>query len=286
MAGVAVLTLTVAGACDPAAKGQPLLTDPAEIVMAAVRSTAGLKGVHAKVEVAFKGGGQAFGGPDMQTRTTLDLDLDMATRNYSGRSVTDSAGIDQASEVISVDGNEFTRNPPNARWTQFSDFGGGPSFPTNEMLVAAIGAVIDGGGAGLTLADSEPCGEMTCYHVIAELNRAATWQLIAPLAMGGTANEAPPPDFPVPALAIDMLVDQATRALLVAKTTVVTQGISIDLAVTLSNHDVEVVIAPPPPGMVDQMNNGFGGGGVITNVGGEVAPAPEPASAESPQPLP
>jgi hypothetical protein len=38
--------------------------------------------------------------------------------------------------------------------------------------------------------------------------------------------------------------------------------------------------------MVDQMNNGFGGGGVITNVGGKVAPVPEPASAESPQPLP
>jgi hypothetical protein len=222
----------------------------------------------------------------MQGRTTLDLDLDLATRNYAGRSVSGVGGVDQTSEVISVDGKQFTRNPPDARWTQFPNFGGGPVFPTNDVVVAAIRALIEGGGTGLTLADPQPCGDATCYHVIAELNKAATWQLLAPIVVGGPASGPPPPDFPVPALAIDMLVDQATRALLVAKTTLVTQGISVDLAVTLSNHDVEVLIAPPPPGMVDQMNNGFGGGGVITDVGDEVTPAPEPASAESPQPLP
>jgi hypothetical protein len=278
LAGLFVIVVAGAVACDSGTSALPLLTDPAEIVMAAVRSTAALRGVHARVEVSFQDG-QALGGPAPAGISTFELDLDMATRDYAGRTINaGGGGIGETSEIIHVGGQQFNRSGPNARWTQFPDFGGVP-FPTNDDLVATIGTAIGGGGAQLRLADPESCGDATCYHVIAELDKAATWRLIAPLT-GGRAGGPPPPDFPVPALTIDLLVHQATRALIQARTTVTTQGTSIDLAVTLSNHDVEVVIVPPPPAMVDNV-----GVGIPQPVPADPAPpTPQPASPESPQP--
>jgi hypothetical protein len=275
-----VIVAATTGGCDSGTKALPLLTDPAEVVMAAVRSTAALRGVHVLMEVSFQAeGGQAFGGPAPAGRSTFELDIDMATRDYAGRTINSGGGLDFTSEIIHVGGQQFDLSAPNARWTQFPDIGGMP-FPPNDELVAVVGAAIGGGGAHLTLADAEPCRDATCYHVIAELDKAATWRLLAPLT-GGRVGGPPPPDFPVPALTIDMLVDQATRALILAKTTVTMQGTSVNLAVSLSNHDVEVVIAPPPPALVDNVNMGVPQPAPAEQ---EAMPTPQPASPESPQP--
>ena len=287
--GLVLLTLLAAVGCQSASNGgQPLLTDPAEVVMAGVRSTAALHAVHARFDISAQmAGGQQLGGPQQQfsSRATMDLDIDLDTRSLAGRSLmTGIGGPDQTSDVILVGGQQFSRNAPDTRWTQFS-LGPTMPFPTNEQLVASISAVVENGGAQLSLAEPEACGEVTCYHAVADLDPNATWQLMAPVFMGGPASGPPPAGAGIPPITLHLLVDQSTRALIAVNTAISMQGNVTTLAVTLSNHDVPIQIVAPPPALVDQMNNGFGGGGVITNVGGAVpipTPAPVPAAVESP----
>ena len=288
--GLVLLTLLAAVGCQSASNGgQPLLTDPAEVVMAGVRSTAALHAVHARFDISAQmAGGQQLGGPQQQfsSRVAMDLDIDLDTRSLAGRSVmAGMGGPDQTSDVILVGGQQFSRNAPDTRWTQFS-LGPTMPFPTNEQLVESISAVIENGGAQLSLTEPEACGEATCYHAVADIDPTATWQLMAPVVMGGPASGPPPAGAGIPPVTLHLLIDQSTRALIAVRTTVSMQGSVTTLDVTLSNHDVPIQIVAPPPALVDQMNNGFGGGGVITNVGGAVpvpTPAPVPAAVESPE---
>jgi hypothetical protein len=286
--GIAMLGVLAAVGCQPASNGgQPLLTDPAEVVMAGVRSTAALHAVHARFDISAQmAGGQQLGGPQQQfsSRAAIDLDIDLDTRSLAGRSVTAGmGGPDQTSDVILVGGQQFSRNAPDTRWTQFPQFGPAMPFPTNDQLVESISAVIENGGAQLSLTEPEACGEATCYHAVADLDPTATWQLMAPVFMGGLGSGQPPAGANIPPVTLHLLIDQSTRALIAVKTAVSMQGNVTTLAVTLSDHDVPIQIAAPPPALVDQTKNGFGGGG---NVGGAVpvpTPAPVPAAVESPE---
>jgi len=275
-AAVAIMLVTLA--CQPASEGgQPIMTDPGEIVMAGVNSTAALHAVHARFEVSFGAGG----GQQMGAQSIADVDIDLDTRNFATRSVSSGqGGPDQVSDVINIGGRQFTRTPPDTRWMAFPNPGGQPAFPTNDEVVAAIASTVDSAHAVLQLADSEPCGEATCYHVIAELDAEATWQLLGALIMGGAANEPPPAGFNLPPITLHVLVDQASRALVAVNTAISMQGMSITIAVSLTNHDVPVQIVAPPPALVDQLDaNSIGGAGVIH---GGATIAPEPAPAESP----
>jgi hypothetical protein len=283
-AAFAIAMISVAIGCQPASNGQPLLTDPAEIVMAGVRSTAALHTVHARIDMTYQEqpaqqpgdlpgpGNEAMGG-----RSTIELDIDLATRDFAGRSVNSiRGGLEQTSELIFVGGQQFTRNLPDVRWIQFPNFANQVSFPSNEVLLAGVSSMIEGGGVAFQLADAEACGDATCYHVVADLSSEATWQLLGPVFMGGPATGPPPAGLNLPPVTIHILVDQASRALMVANTVVTLQGVSVNLAINLTNHDGPIAIAPPPPGMVDKMDMN-GGGGVV---------APQPMPAETPQPAP
>jgi hypothetical protein len=270
-----VATTLAAVACQPASTaGQPILTDPAEIVMAGVNSTASLHSVHARLEVSFgRGGIGVAGGPSIS-----DVDIDLDTRSFAARSVSaGQGGPDQVSEMIIVGGQQFVRMPPDPRWTGFPNMAGQQAFPSNADVVAAIASTIDSAHVVLNLAEPEPCGEATCYHVIAELDAEATWQLLGPLMMGGARNEPPPAGFNMPPITVHVLVDQASRALVGLNTAISLQGMSVTLAVGLSNHDVPVRIVAPPPALVDDMNMEGGDGMAVP------APVPaQPVPAESP----
>jgi hypothetical protein len=217
--------------------------------------------VHARIDLRIQGAGQAFGGPEFASGQTVDLDIDLATRNLAGRSVSAMQGApDQTNDIILVDGRQFTRNLPNARWTQSPNFGRQPSFPTNEELVATVSSLVDSAGVVLQLADPEACGVATCYHVIAELDAISTWKLIGPVLAGAPPNGPPPPDFNLPPITLHLLVEQATRALVGANTAISFQGTSVALTITLSNHDAPLQIVPPNPVLVDQFDVDFGGG--------------------------
>jgi hypothetical protein len=276
IAAAVVATMLAALACQPTSNAsQPILTDPGEIVMAGVNSTAALHTVHARFDVNVG----VVGGQPIGAQSIADVDIDLDTRNFATRSVSaGQGGPDQVSEMINVGGQQFMRTPPDTRWTTFPNMGGVQQpFPSNAEVVAAIASTVESAHAVLQLADAEPCGEATCYHVIAELDAEATWQLLGPLMMGGAANEPPPAGFNMPPITLHVLVDQASRALVAVNTAISLQGMSITLAVSLTNHDVPVQIVAPPPALVDNMNLEGGGGFAV--------PAPvaaPPVPAESP----
>jgi hypothetical protein len=274
--GAIALAVLAATACQPSANGQPLLTDPAEIVMAGARSTAALHTVHLRMDMTFRsdpnlglGGGMQMGG---QMSEEVDADLD--TRNFAARTVTAIQGMPATtSDMILVGGQQFSRSAADGRWMQFPQFGAPMAFPTNDQLVEALSSVIEGGGVDLELGEQQSCGEVTCYHVVATVDPAVEWQLLAPLTGGGGAA---PAGFNLPPLTLHLLIDQPTRHLAGGNTDFSFMGVSASVTFTLTNPDAEIVIAAPPPALVDQMGNGFGGG-VVVHVGDGVAPVPMPA---------
>jgi hypothetical protein len=281
-AGIVIAALSLAG-CQSTANGQAILTDPAEILMAGARSTAALHTVHARMDMTFQTApGQGLGG-GMQVagRMSEELDADLDTRSFAGRTVTSVQGMpDMTSDMILVGGQQFSRNAPETRWTLFPQFGAPVALPSNDQLVEALSAVIEGGGVDLQLAEQQACGDVTCYHVIASIDPAVEWQLLAPLVGAG----APPAGLDLPPITIHLLIDQPTRHLAGGNTQLSFQGISASVTFSLTNPDAEITIAAPPPALVDNMGNGFGGG-IITNVGGGVAPVPMPAESIPPDEL-
>jgi hypothetical protein len=272
-AAVAIAALVVAVACEPAAPALPLLTDPTEVVMAGIRSTAALHAVHARFDIGFTmpGGG---GGTDGQT---IEIDADLDTRSFAGRGVSSSAnGADSLSEFIAVGGWQFSRNPPDERWTSFQNAQAGVPFPSNDEIVATISALVDGDGVAIRLADPDACGDSTCYHAIVDLDGDATWELLAPVLVGAPGNGPPPDGIVIPPLTIDLYIDQASRALIAANTAFTIQGTALRLSIVLSNHDVPVQIVAPPPALIDRLDmNNVGGGFPEATVG-------PPSAAESP----
>jgi hypothetical protein len=267
---VAATAAAFAVACEPAAPALPILTDPAEVVMAGIRSTAALHAVHARIEFDFNmpGGGGMNG-------EKIEIDADLDTRSFAGRTVSSSGdGSEYTTEFIWVGGRQLTRTPPNERWTSLPNFGPGQGlpFPTNDELVTTISTLVAGDGMDIRLAEPAACGDSTCYHAIADLDADATWQLAAPLIVGGPATGPPPDGLTLAPITIDLYIDQATRALVAANTTFVIQGSALRLALVLTNHDVAVRIVAPPPAMVDELD--------LNNVGGGAAPPP--AAVESP----
>jgi hypothetical protein len=273
--GALAIAVLAATGCQPNANGQPLLTDPAEIVMAGARSTAALHTVHLRMDMTFQSAaGQGIGGGVFAGRMSEELDADLETRSFAGRTVTSVQGMpDMTSDIILVGGQQFSRNAPDTRWTLFPQFGAPMPFPSNDQLVEALSSVIQGGGVDLQLAEQQACGEATCYHVIANIEPAVEWQLLAPLTGGGGAA---PAGLNLPPITLHLLVDQATRQLAGGSTDVNFQGVSASVTFTLTNHDSDIVIAAPPPALVDNMGNGFGGG-ILNDVGDGVAPVPMPA---------
>jgi hypothetical protein len=264
---VAAIALAIIG-CQATPPAQPILTDPSEVAMAAIRSTAALQSVHARLDSLFRQGGGFDSG------SSVEFDIDLTRRDFAARAVSKGqGGTEQVTEVIFVGGRQFMRDPPNQRWGQQQVVPGQFVFPTNDALVGAISAVIDSGSAHLDLAAAEPCGEATCYHLTAQLDPTSTWQLLAPVLTGAAAAGPPPADVTIPPIAIEFLIDQATRQIVSATTAISLDGSNLAFSLTLSNHDVPVRIVAPPPGLVDQVTDNTGGGG---------QPAPTPGPVESP----
>lgn len=275
---LAAATLLAATACQPATSGGlPLLTAPGDIVMAGVESTAALHSVHARLDMKIKvAGGPDMGGQQFESRSLVDVDLDLETRALAARTLNAGEGApDQTTEVIVVNGRQFTRTLPATRWMQFPNFGAQQPFPSNEELVTAISSIVKGPGPVFELADSVSCGEATCYHVIVQLDAASAWQLFAPVVMGGAANGPPPEGFEIPPVTLHVYVDQPTRKLIAVSTVISFMGTGVSLDVGLSNHDVPVQIVPPPAAQVDQLDANFGGGGIL-------APMPAEAPTQAP----
>ena len=70
-----VLVAALAGACQPSAEALPRLKDPNEILEEAIRTTAELEFVHARLEAATA-------GPGVAQQYTVDGDINLSKREF------------------------------------------------------------------------------------------------------------------------------------------------------------------------------------------------------------
>jgi hypothetical protein len=291
---VAIALAAAVAGCGPATGEE--LSDPRDILARTIRATAQLRTVDLRLEFRTRDGGLALpAGPG--NGGTLEAQIDLVATELSGR-VTDAAGAEQGRFIL-VDGSLFTSTPAG-RWTQNVIPGG--DVPNPALFFLARGGGLPGGGGpdyfailsqavaepglDVRLAANEDCRPGRCYRTLITIPPAQVWplgiQLLGLDAMPGFQPEAP--DLAdVPAIALSVLTDARTLRLEDLALSVSMDGSTVDLLLSLRNHDAGLQIAPPPADLVDP---GFDFGGVGGGDGGFGPPiAPMPAPAE-PVPVP
>ena len=281
LAFVAGIAIVLSG-CSPT---PPLrvLTDPREIIVTAIRTTAALSYVriHADVKVSSVGAGAGAG--DFQV--AMDVDLDVRHGQRAGRIATKGlAGIAEngppgqgpdVQEFINTVDASFMRTGGAARWSKTGERSG-DAGPTNAQF-ASIEALLSNPAVTLQLGDPAACSLGTCYRVLATAPGDVAVQAIG---LGLGAPRGADVAVGMPPLTFDVLVDQATGLMSEVRFAATVQGTRNELVLVLSNPDLVVQIVAPPPGLTDDLDVNIGGG----FRGGGVEPAPTPIGIESPSP--
>ena len=285
----AILLAVLLAACgNSTAEALPRLDDPKEIVEEALRTTAELEFVHARLEAAQEVGGES-------QNYTLEGDLNLAQREFHAAvDLAGGMGMQQRSEILLVGTDIFTRTQdPTAggtgddRWQRIPiDAGSDPrnGIPATPAIAVALRALLSDPGLTAKLEGMETCGDRQCYHVTLTIAPDLTWRAVNGALVGAPpGGELAPVDPAVPEITLDVLVDEATRRLVSASTSIAVEGQSVDLAATLSDHDVEFDLVPPQPEQVVEGNVGGGTGAtpapmapgvILDEVGNELEPAP------------
>jgi hypothetical protein len=284
----AILLAVLVAACgDSTAEALPRLDDPKEILEEALRTTAELEFVHARLDASAEVMGQS-------QRYTLDGDVNLAQREFHARlDLSGAGGIQQSGELLLVGTDMFTRfadSFPGAstdpRWQrQPIDAGSDPrsGIPATPAIAVALRALLSDPGLTTKLEGMETCGDRQCYDVTLTIAPDLTWRVMNGALLGAPpGGELGPVDPAVPEITLDVLVDEATRQLVSLNTSVAVQGQSVDLTATLSDHGVEFDLVPPPPDDVVESNLGGTGatpapmapGVILDEVGNEIQPTP------------
>jgi hypothetical protein len=279
----AVMLVAVLAGCQPSAEALPRLSDPTEILEEAIRTTAELEFVHARLEAATDAGGGA-------QQYTVDGDIDLAQREFHALAELGAGGMSQKAELLLAGTDLFIRlqdgglgglggSVADDRW-QRQPLGGGNDprngLPATPAIAVALKALLSDPGITSELEGMTTCGDRQCYHLTIRVDPEVTWRAVNGGLIGGApANEIGPPDPAIPEVVFDVKVDESTRNLVSVATSIAAQGQTVDLAATLSNHGVEFELLPPNPDEV-----------VESDLGGEFAPAPGVIEEFGPTPAP
>jgi hypothetical protein len=282
----AILLAVLLAGCDSTAQTLPRLDDPKEIVEEALRTTAELEFVHARVEAGADVMGES-------QRYTLEGDLNLVQREFHANVDLGGggAGVQQRAEILLVGTDMFTRTQDptlgavrDDRWQRIPiDAGSDPrnGIPATPAIAVALKGLLADPGITANLEGVEACGDRQCYHVTLTVDPEVTWRAVNGALVGAPpGGELGPVDPSVPEITFDVLVDEATRRLMSLSTSIALQGQSVDLSATLSNHDVEFDLVPPPPDQVVEMNvtgatpAPMAPGVILDEVGNELEPAP------------
>lgn len=281
----AILLAALLAACgESTPQALPRLDDPKEILEEALRTTAELEFVHARLEAGADVMGES-------QRYTLDGDLNLAQREF--RTIVDlegGAGVQQRTEILLVGTDIFMRGQdstlggvPDDRWQRLPiDAGSDPrsGIPATPAIAVALKALLSDPGLTAKLEGMETCGDRQCYHVTLTIAPDLTWRAVNGALLGQPGGDVGPVDPAVPEITLDVQVDEATRRLMSLSTSIAVQGQSVDLTATLSNHDLEFDLVPPPPDQVVESNltgataAPMAPGVILDEVGNELEPAP------------
>lgn len=253
LAALAAAAAILVAACG--APTAPALTDPKEIVTAALVSTEAAKGVHidatidGTATIALPGVGLA-GAPIKLDGTTAAADLDLAG-GAARATFTAPALFNVTGEIIVTGGKAYLKT--TLQGAQYQSFDLGSSLPVDPSDTASM---IDGLGAFLLQPGVDPvkgddvaCGSTQCYTVKADLTAD---ELVA-LGVGGVPGL--PVDIAGASLAVTIRVEKDLPHHLAGLTAAVTAGDGnvLTLDAILSRWDESVSIAAPP---ADQVQGG------------------------------
>jgi LppX_LprAFG lipoprotein len=254
LAVMTVVATLVFGACGSSA---PALTDPKEIVTAALTSTEAAKSVHLDVTVdgtatiALPGAGTA-GAPIKLDGTTGAVDLDLAGGGAKA-TFTAPALFNVTGDVIVVGGKAYLKTTLQGQQYQVVDLGQALAVdPTDTgSMVDALGDFLLKPGVDPVKGDDVACGSAQCYTVKVDL----TADELAALGGGAAATAGLPVDLSGASLAVTVRVEKDLPHHLAGLTAAVTSGDGsvLTLDAILSRWDAAVTIAAPP---ADQIQAG------------------------------
>jgi hypothetical protein len=250
----AVLALAASAAMLVAACGGttttagPALTDPNEIITAALKSTEAAKSVHVdvtvdgKAKIVLPGSTTGPGTSVDLTGTTASADLDFkapaakatfripALLNFSG-------------EVIAVDGKSYVKTTLTGPLYQESAASGSVDDPSDAgRVIDGLGDLLQKEGVELVKGDDAACGSEQCYTVTADLTAED-------LGLGGaSATLGLPIDLQGASLKITVHVEKDLPYRLAGVIAVLTMadGSAIKMELTTSKWDEPVSISAPP----------------------------------------
>ena len=174
LVGLVASTAILVAACGGSTA--PPLTDPNEIVTAAMTATEGAKSVHidatldGTTTVTLPGATDGGGAPIKLDGTTAAVDLDLVG-NAAKATFTAPALFNLTGELIVVDGKAYLKTTLQGAQYQVVDLGQAlPTVPMNTMnLGATVGAFLRQPGVDPVKGDDVACGSTQCYTVKADL---------------------------------------------------------------------------------------------------------------------
>jgi hypothetical protein len=282
-------------------KGGPRPTDPRQILVNAIGATAALPTLRLHAEVLANVGGLV--GPGNAAVTMgFDADVDLAARQFAGRSTTqmpqnlggNGVAQQQVSDIIVTTTATFNRDSQTGRWSKFPMAGGGgfAGGPTNAQIATMVANLLSNPTITFELLDAASCTLGTCDHVLAHIDGQTLAAALGPL-LGVPQDQVSQQQ--IPSFNVDVLVDQATSVVSELRTEISMQGTSARILVALTNPGQPVQIAPPPPALTDDFGANFGGDGgqvigpvessILDEVGNEL-PTEQPAFPEPSTPAP
>ena len=226
----------------------PALTDPREIVTAALTSTESAKSVHlaatvnGEATVALPIGG-GTGTPLDLTGTTASADIDFV-KPAARATFAVKAGLTLNGEIIAVDGKTYVKSTLTGPLYEESAAGAGLFDPTLVGdLIDNLGDILLKPGLNLVKGDDVACGSKQCYTVSAEVTADD---------LGATALTGLPVDLAGSTLKLTIRVEKDPPNHLAGINAVLSQpdGAALTVDVTASKWDEPVTISAPPADQV------------------------------------
>ena len=303
--GAALATMLVVAACGGGpGGGTPRPTDPRQILVEAVGATAAVQTLHLHIEAGATMGG--FGMGNDRVMSSMDLDIDLATRQLAGRARTQMPGMPQngigngqvpaiqVSDVIVTRTATFNRDSDTGRWRKSPGSGLGER-PTNAEIGTMVSNLLSNPAVTFERADAGSCTLGNCDHVIAHIDGQTLAAALGPMLgmpMDSTSAQV------IPSFDVDVLVDQATSVISELRTGYSMQGTTFQALLQVSALGAPVQISEPPAALTDDFGGfpaggvDFGSGGmepdasaILEQVGNEIL-TPEPLFSEPPSSAP
>ena len=246
---IVLLATTVAflvAACNGTSTAPPL-TDPTEIVTAALKSTEVARSVHVDVAVDGKAtvsmpGAGGLGLPVNLAGTTASADIDFA-KSAGKANISVPALLNFAAELIAVDGKVYTKTTLGGPLYQVSDASEAPvDLSDTRGMIDNLGDLLLKKGVTLVKGEDVACGSRQCYTVSTDLTAAQLG------AAGAGALSSLPVDLTGASLKVTVQVEKDLPHHLAGVTAILTltDGSVVTAELRASKWDEPVSVSAPP----------------------------------------